>query len=71
MESGKRMTPTNDTELVAASADLLRRQADARQRQIEHAKRVIAIGRASNGGVFVVKAVQEPTATASDDATVI
>ena len=45
------MTPT---QLVKAIQVKLHRESTQRQRQITHAKRIIAIGRCANGGAFQV-----------------
>lgn len=70
------MTTNTNTEHISAAqlaivANRLNLAADARERQIEHAKRVVGIWY-SSGKTFVLKAVPEPTATeVQDKVTVI
>lgn len=56
---------------LAVLANRLNRQDEARQQQLAHAKRTIAIGRATNGKPFVITAEPELITTASDKVTVI
>lgn len=58
------MTPTNATELVTASAQLLRQQGEARTAQIEHAKRLIAKGRSTDGEPYIIE-TEQPNAQPS------
>jgi len=69
------MKHTNTEHISAAElalvANKLNLAADARRWQAEHARRTIAIVRASNGNPFVIVAEPEPTATPPEDVTVI
>lgn len=70
------MTTNTNTEHISAAqlaivANRLNLAADARKWQAEHARRTIAIGRTRNGNPFVIVAEPEPTATPTDEVTVI
>jgi len=58
------------TWITAANA-ALQASEKMRQLQAQQAKRVIGVIVSSHGGSFVLKAVQEETATTSDEVTVI